>query len=172
MQFSADFGDDLTLASISAALDEVARTHRCGIAFFRTGAAPWHDDLDCYRRAAVMMHEPSLLMHSVNLWAICALIAGSVAYLGSSLHGRIIAMAYALQRLLLLLPGAPSEHSKPAAYAATRESSDMPGALTISDSPAALAVAMGSSTCSRHRRTDALASVCMREYLALTKELG
>jgi hypothetical protein len=169
---AVQFSDDLTLASISAALDQVARTHRCGIVFFRAGAAPWHDDLDCYRRAAAMMHEPSLLMHSPNPWAICALIAGSIAYLGSSLHGRIIAMAYALPRLSLLLPGEPSEHSKLAAYAATWENSDMPGALTISDSPAALAVAMGSSTCSRRRQADALASVCMREYLALTKALG
>jgi hypothetical protein len=172
VQFSADFGDDLTLASISTALDKVARTQRCGIVFFRAGAAPWHDDLDCYRRAAAMMREPSMLMRSINLWAMCALIAGSMAFLGSSLHGRIIAMAYALPRLNLLLPGEPSEHSKPAAYAATWENSDMPGAVAVSDSAEALAVGMGSSTCRRRVQADALASTCMWEYLALIKALG
>jgi hypothetical protein len=172
VQFSADFADDSTLAAISAVLDEVARTHRCGIVFFRASAAPWHDDLDCYRRVAAMMREPSMLMCSLNLWAICALIAGSIAFLGSSLHGRIIAMAYALPRLNLLLPGERSEHLKTAAYAATWENSAMPGAVAVSDSPAALAIAMGSSTRSRRMQADALASVCMREYLGLIKALG
>jgi len=96
VQFSADFGDDATLAEIAAQLDQVMRATGFGVVFFRAGAAPWHDDLDCYQRVAASIHAPALkIFTSLNLWDICALLAFSRGYCGSSLHGRIVAMAVA-----------------------------------------------------------------------------
>jgi hypothetical protein len=172
VQFSADFGDDATLASLAAGLDQAALAHGCGVVVFRAGAAPWHDDLDCYRRTAARMRTPALVAHSLNLWSICALIAGSSAYLGSSLHGRIIAMAYALPRLNLQPPGEPGTDSKQAAYAATWESADMPGVAPVADAAAALASAMRSNVQVRRSLADALAAACRDELLVLASVPG
>lgn len=130
VQFSADFGDDATLAEIASQLELVARSTGYGLVFFRAGAAPWHDDLDCYRRVAAGIAAPALkLFTSLDLWDICALIAYSRGYCGSSLHGRIVAMAYAQPRLNLTPSGQAGRAAKQAAYAATWEPAGMPGAV-------------------------------------------
>jgi len=127
VQFSADFGDDATLAEIATQLDQVVAETGFGVAFFRAGAAPWHDDLDCYCRVAARMRTAAMkIFTSLDIWDICALIAGSRAYCGSSLHGRIVAMAYALPRLNLLHPAQLGRPTKQAAYAATWEMAGMP----------------------------------------------
>ena len=65
-----------------------------GIVLFRAGAAPWHDDLEVYRRLLVATPElDAVLAESLDLWDICALLANATAYCGSSLHGRIVAEA-------------------------------------------------------------------------------
>lgn len=53
VEFAASLGDDATLARIADGLAREAAGR--GIVFFRAGAAPWHDDLAVYRRAAAMM---------------------------------------------------------------------------------------------------------------------
>lgn len=130
VQFSADFGDDATLQEISAQLDQVADATGLGVVFFRAGAAPWHDDLQCYQRVMACMRMPSAaIFTSLNIWDICALIAHSRVYCGSSLHGRIVAMAYALPRINLLLPAQLSCPGKQAAYAAAWEAPRMPSTI-------------------------------------------
>jgi hypothetical protein len=132
VQFSADFGDDATLAEIAAQLDQVVAESGYGVAFFRAGAAPWHDDLDGYRRVAARMRTAAVrIFTSLDIWDICALIAASRAYCGSSLHGRIVAMAYALPRLNLIHPFQVGRLSKQAAYAATWEAAGMPHTITV-----------------------------------------
>lgn len=131
IQFSADFGDDATLGQIANQLDEIAAATGYGIVFFRAGAAPWHDDLECYRRAAARMRAPAQIFHSLQLWDICALIVGARAYSGSSLHGRIVATAFALPRLSLLPTGGESGASKLAAYADTWEAPDLRGVIGV-----------------------------------------
>lgn len=134
VQFSADFGDDATLAHIAAQLDQVAGTSGCGVVLFRAAAAPWHDDLACYQRAAARMHAPSVaIFESLNLWDICALIAHSRAYCGSSLHGRIVAMAFALPRINLRHPAATAQPGKQEAYAATWEAPGVPRTVAVAD---------------------------------------
>ena len=128
VQFSADFGEEGTLAAVAAQLDRVAASSGLGIVFFRAGAAPWHDDLSCYRHVAARMQTPSCIVESLGLWDICAAIAGSRAYLGSSLHGRILAMAFALPRLNLRHPSHPVGATKPSAFADTWEA---PGTTTV-----------------------------------------
>lgn len=122
VQFSADFGDDETLTEIAAQLDQIMVSSGLGVVFFRAGAAPWHDDLACYQRVAARMRSASVkILESLDLWDICALIANSRAYCGSSLHGRIVAMAYALPRINLRQPAVPHHASKQTAFAATWE---------------------------------------------------
>lgn len=132
VQFSADFGDDQTLTEIAGQLDHVAASTGHGIVLFRAGAAPWHDDLACYRRLVGRMRtKPLAIFESLDLWDICALISRCRAYCGSSLHGRIVAGAYALPRVSLLPPSQANGPSKQAAYAATWELPDLPATVDV-----------------------------------------
>lgn len=125
VQCSADFGDPDTLATLAAQLDAVALDTGYGICFFRAGTAPWHDDLAIYQRIAARMHAPSVqIFKSTNLWDICALIAYSRGYCGSSLHGRIVATSFALPHINILHPRQQHSITKQAAYAATWETVD------------------------------------------------
>lgn len=165
VQFSADFGDDITLDALARALDQAAWETGCGIVFFRAGAAYWHDDIDCYQRLIRRMRTPAAMLHSLNLWDICALIAGARCYLGSSLHGRIVAMAYALPRLNLGLPGQENVPSKQAAYAATWDMPAMPGVLPVHGLPQGLRRAMDTDPQARRELADRLAQCCLDGYV-------
>jgi hypothetical protein len=137
VQFSADFGDDATLAVIASELEETIRASGYGVVFFRAGSAPWHDDVDCFERVIARLPERSAaLFPSLDLWDICALIAGCRAYCGSSLHGRIVAMAFARPRVNLVHPALGAD--KQAAFAATW---DVGFPATVS--PAGMAAGIG-----------------------------
>ena len=143
IQFSADFGDDATLAGIAAQLGRLAAETGLGMVFFRAGAAPWHDDLDVYRRTIGRMREGAAhLFASLHLWDICALIAASRGYCGSSLHGRIVAAAYALPRVSLIHPGLAERPTKQAAYAETWEPAGMNTVVSPDGIDAALQAAL------------------------------
>lgn len=132
-QFSADFGDDATLAVIAAQLDQFAEESGLGVVLFRAGAAPWHDDVACYRRLAGMMTSTQVkIFDALNIWDICAVIAHSRAYCGSSLHGRVVAMAFGLPRVNLNHPDIQNRTGKQMAYAATWELPGNPMTLDVS----------------------------------------
>lgn len=132
VQFSADFGDDKTLAEIATQLDHMAAATGYGVAFFRAGAAPWHDVLACFQRVAARMRSPYVkVFESLDLWDICALIANNRAYCGSSLHGRIVAMAFGLPRVNLRPPVSTNAISKQAAFAATWEQASAPMTVDV-----------------------------------------
>lgn len=134
VQFSADFGDDATLTEIAAQLDRISIASGYGVVFFRAGAAPWHDDLACYQRVAARMRTSAVkIFTALNLWDICALIAHSRAYCGSSLHGRIVAMAYALPRLNIQREAQAGQPAKTAAYAQTWEWPGMPHTTNVEE---------------------------------------
>ncbi|HEV2612494.1 MAG TPA: polysaccharide pyruvyl transferase family protein [Noviherbaspirillum sp.] len=126
IQFSEDFNDDATQTVIAGQLDLIADSTGFGIVFFRAGAAPWHDRLEFYRNTATRMRMPAHVFESLHLWDICALIAGSQAYCGSSLHGRIVAAAFDLPRVTLRPPAQGNRQSKHAAYASAWEAPAMP----------------------------------------------
>lgn len=133
VQFSADFGDDRTLEEIAAQLDVAAAQHSLGIAFFYAGIAPWHDSLEVYERTRQFMRTPSAcIMTSANIWDICALIASSRAYCGSSLHGRIVASAFALPRINFRHPARLTAKSKHTEFASTWEDPHIPDEVSIS----------------------------------------
>jgi len=118
VQFSADFGDAPTLRQLAAQLDACGEQAGLGIVLFRAGAAPWHDELAAYRRLSGFMRWPQRrVFESLNLWAICALLAQARAFCGSSLHGRIVAQAFGIAGASLVQDGQSA--NKTAAYFAT-----------------------------------------------------
>ena len=115
VQCSADFGDDDTLNALARQLDALASETGRGIVLFRAGLAPWHDELAVYRRLRGVMSASAVsLFSSSHLWDICALLSVADAFVGSSLHGRIVAEAFGKPALNLL--GSPSGSGKLQAY--------------------------------------------------------
>jgi hypothetical protein len=132
VQFSADFGDDRTLDALAVQLDEVMTRTGLGFALFRAGAAPWHDDLDTFRRLAARLQTAEAhVFESLDLWDLCALIAASRGYCGSSLHGRIVALACGLPRVNLQSPVAVGEPTKQQAFAETWDGAPLPTTVPI-----------------------------------------
>lgn len=147
IQFSADFGDDATLETIASQLDDIALETGLGLVFFRAGAAPWHDDAACFRAVARRLkHAAVHVFESLNIWEICALLAASRGYCGSSLHGRIVAMAFDVPRVNLLHPAQRDRPTKAEAYAASWDGGDMPGAVPPSRMAAGIQRALRVST--------------------------
>lgn len=141
VQFSADFGDDETLGVIAAQLDQVVAATGYGVVLFRAGAAPWHDDLECYLRLAARLPSRQVaIFESLDIWDICALIAKSRGYCGSSLHGRIVALTYGLPRINILHPST-SGVTKQEAFAAAWELPEMSAVVAVERIAVALAAA-------------------------------
>lgn len=173
VQCSADFGDDATLALLAAQLARVARASGCGIVLFRAGAAPWHDDLALYRRLTVRMPQcPTAIFRGRHLWAICALIAGSRGFLGSSLHGRIVAMAHALPRLNFVRDTEAVTRCKQHAYAATWEVPDLPGCVVPDAIAEAADAALAAGPAVLRETAARLAARYRAEFAALGEEAG
>ncbi|MBX3637753.1 MAG: polysaccharide pyruvyl transferase family protein [Rubrivivax sp.] len=134
VQFSADFGDDASQHLIATQLDRVSRRTGLGVVLFRAGAAPWHDDAEALARVAALMRPGTArCFASLDIWDLCALIAGSRGFCGSSLHGRIVASAFGLPRLSLRPPVAAARSGKQAAYAATWDDSATPAEVDLDD---------------------------------------
>jgi hypothetical protein len=91
-QFSADCGDDASLAALAAELEQ--RADGKAIVLFRAGAAPWHDALEPYARLAARLGARCHIFTDLDIREICALIVGAAGYVGASLHGCIVARAF------------------------------------------------------------------------------
>ena len=130
-QFSADFADDASLDALSHGLSRAAAATGLGLALFRAGAAPWHDDPALYEKLRRRLPlGTAQLFPSLHLWDICALIAASRGTVCSSLHGRIIALAYGLPRVSLVPPQQGRRPDKRAAFAETWEPDAVPRSVT------------------------------------------
>ncbi|MCX5542791.1 polysaccharide pyruvyl transferase family protein [Paraburkholderia sp. CNPSo 3076] len=165
VQFSADFGDDATLDTLAAQLELTACGHGLGIVLFRAGAAPWHDDLAVYQRLAARLCAAHVrVFASLNVWDICALIAGSRIYCGSSLHGRIVAMAYALPRVNISHPDHSFAGSKHAAYMRTWEAAGLTGVVNLDNLADAVANALATDRESLRETASALARRYRMEF--------
>jgi len=132
VQFSTDFADDRTLDTLARALDDVATGTGLGLVLFRAGAAPWHDDAALFVRLRARVRSVRThLFSALHLWDLCALIAHSRGFCGSSLHGRIVATAFARPRVNLRSPAAQAGLSKQSAYADTWELPHLPGEIPV-----------------------------------------
>lgn len=133
-QFSADFGDDATLDALVRELSRVVAATGLGLVCYRAGAAPWHDDAGLYGILRQRLPPGTTrLFLSLNLWDICALIAASRGAVGSSLHGRIVALAYGLPRVSLIPPQQGDRPLKTTAFAETWEPDSVPRGVTVDE---------------------------------------
>jgi hypothetical protein len=131
-QFSADFADDASLDALAQGLSKVAAATGLGLALFRAGAAPWHDDPALYESLQRRLPPGTArLFPSLHLWDLCALIAASRGVACSSLHGRIVALAYELPRVSLAPPKQGSRLDKRAAFAETWEPDAIPRSVVV-----------------------------------------
>lgn len=120
VQFAAECGDDATLAAFARGLERVGLP----VVLFRAGAAPWHDALEPYRRLALRSARPMRVFESLDVWDICGLIAGSSGYIGTSLHGRLVAESFDVPVLSLEREQGAAEKLR--AYLATWSPGDAP----------------------------------------------
>lgn len=162
VQFSGDFADDASLDILAAQLDQLAAATQLGVVFFRAGAAPMHDDPDLFRKVQTRMRGSprTAVFQSLNIWDICSLIAASQGFIGSSLHGRIVALAYGLPRVTLSWnPHTPSKHL---AFVEAWEDDAMPGVVPLADTASATLAALRVPPQLSARRARHLASVYRR----------
>ncbi len=120
VQASAAFADDATLDALAQQLRAVQAATGLGVVLFRAGAAPWHDDLGVLQRLATRL--PPGCVHvaaSLHPWDVCALVARARAVCASSLHARIVALAFGLPRVSVRPPGEPGQRRKLAAFVDT-----------------------------------------------------
>ncbi|GAA4413350.1 polysaccharide pyruvyl transferase family protein [Quisquiliibacterium transsilvanicum] len=168
VQFAAEAGDDASLDALAAVLRRVASATGLGIALFRAGMAPWHDELSALHRLALRLAGLRVrVFEGAGLWDICALIASSRGYFGSSLHGRILAMAFALPRVGLE-PGSARRPGKHASFARTWEPAPLDRVADIDAAGDALLAALGEAPALRSRTARRLAAECARGYAALS----
>ncbi|WP_257993362.1 polysaccharide pyruvyl transferase family protein [Cupriavidus pauculus] len=165
MQFAAEFGDDQTLMQLASQIQRITQSTGLGLVLFRAGAAPWHDDLSSYRRLVALGNGASIaLFTSLNLWDICAVIARSRGFIGSSLHGSIVAAAYALPCLGLLRPGQLPQTSKQAAFWSTWSPGGLPAAVPIEALADRMRQAMATDPVERAKLAKGLVNACRPSF--------
>jgi hypothetical protein len=82
-----------------------------GIVLFRAGLAPWHDDAEVVSRLAARIAAeapdvPFARFDSADVFELCALLAQANAYVGTSLHGWIVADSFGVPGVCLVEHGA------------------------------------------------------------------
>lgn len=173
VQFSAEWRDDASLRQIAAQLDAVTAQQGVGVVLFRAGAAPWHDDWQCLTRVAAWMRPGAAqVFESLHLWDICALIAHSRGFCGSSLHGRIVAMAFALPRVHLRPSSPMVQPGKQAAFATTWDNACLPAGVDLHDLGAGIHTALGSEKAALAQHARWLAGLYRQEFAALCTALA
>ena len=173
LQISAEFADDACLAALAAALQAVLSAAGLGLVLFRAGLAPWHDDLGVLQRLAARLPAAAVrIMASAHLWDICALIACSRGYVGSSLHGRIVATACGLPRLSLVPPVGSAQAAKLAAYVQCWELPGLPPCVEPAGLAQALRQALSVDAHALQKQAESLATRCRTGLADLQGLLG
>jgi len=153
VQLSADLGDDATLAALAAQLAAVAADTGLGVLLLRAGTAPWHDDAGVLARLAGRLPVGrSQVFESVHAWDLCAVLSSARAFVGTSLHGCIVANAFGRPAVGLELTGRSGQGAKLSANAATWFVEDLAVVRELDDLAAAVSAALAGDPVARVTR--------------------
>lgn len=89
---------------IAKQLDAIASQTGLHICLCPIGKALNHDDHLALKRIAPLLTQPTYLVEKVTIWDIMYLIANARVYVGTSLHGAITAMSYAVPYVGVAVP--------------------------------------------------------------------
>ncbi len=90
---------------IAQQLDAIVEHHPdIHLCFCPIGKALNHDDHLALRRIAPLLKHPCTVFEEVTIWDIMYLIAHAKVYMGTSLHGAITAMSYAVSYVGVAVP--------------------------------------------------------------------
>lgn len=81
---------------IAKELDKVYKENNTQLCFCPIGKALDHDDHEALQNLGKLVDSPFTYFDADTIWDIMYLIAGSKCYIGTSLHGAITAMSYAV----------------------------------------------------------------------------
>ncbi|WP_280154651.1 polysaccharide pyruvyl transferase family protein [Piscinibacter sp. XHJ-5] len=173
LQLSADFGDDRTLDTLAAQIDALVADSGCGVVCFCAGIAPWHDDPRLGERLMARRPEaPLKRFGSVDVWDLCALISASRAYAGSSLHGRLVAMAFGVPRVNLRPPASPAQARKLAAVAEAWEPHGVPIAVPPNEMAQGVRLSMAVEAALRQETASRLVQQSLAGFAPVQSLLG
>lgn len=82
--------------TIAAGLDEIYKKGKIEICLCPIGKALDHDDHEALQELGQLLSSPHAYFDADNIWDIMYLIANSKCYVGTSLHGAITAMSFAV----------------------------------------------------------------------------
>lgn len=105
-QISNTLADKYGINTIAQALVIIATKHRMRVVMIAAGTAPLHDSFEQYEKIAkrandVLKRQLVSINRNREPLKIVELIACSKLWIGSSLHGRIISIAYSVPRVSL-----------------------------------------------------------------------
>ncbi len=81
---------------IASGLDEIYQKGKTEICLCPIGKALDHDDHEALQELGQLMSSPHAYFDADNIWDIMYLLANAKCYVGTSLHGAITAMSYAV----------------------------------------------------------------------------
>ena len=82
--------------AIAGGLDEIYQKGKTEICLCPIGKALDHDDHEALQEIGVLLKSPYTYFDADNIWDIMYLIANAKCYVGTSLHGAITALSYAV----------------------------------------------------------------------------
>ncbi len=89
---------------IAKQLDAISTHAGLHLCLCPIGKALNHDDHLALKRIAPLLHQPYTLIDEITIWDIMYLIANAGVYIGTSLHGAITAMSYAVPYVGVAVP--------------------------------------------------------------------
>lgn len=153
-QSSAHVLDGLGLPQAAARIGEAAARLRVSIVLQPAGTAWGHDDLDQLTRLAATIGKThprirTLVQRNRHVLVQAAIIANASVWIGTSLHGRIVAIA-------MRVPAVSFANPKVNATIETWEQEPLPYDVTLEQLPDAASAAAGVDRAGLQRRADRL----------------